>query len=381
MSASQRTLCLGLIASWFISAAPASAWWDGGHKVIAYLAYHHLTAPERQWVMDLLEANPTHKELFADKIAVELPPNADAESRQRWYFGQAAVWADLVRYNSGYENAQSISATYSRGERHYTDLPVFTSDAARLAMKAHDVPPLATWTAGQIEPDHPLNSLQTFAKIDAELPDPAIPVAERAVDLLWLFHLVGDTHQPCHCAQLFDPEKLPEGDRGANGIMILGLKYQSIGMNSDVLHAFWDSLFNGETNTPIDILARATDLRAKASLWENARSALAVTDPNAWLREGHALAKSTVYSPVLLQRLRSARVEVITKTSRSKGTRQEQTVMVSMPTAALHDYVATARQAADQLAVTAGLRLAAAIKRLHARSLAAPAFTAPADKP
>lgn len=354
-----------LILAVFCLTSSARAWWDSGHKVIAYLAYDQLSDEERLWVMDLLEVNPTHQQLFLDKIATELPADPDRETRERWYFGQAAVWADLVRYRSGYTDAETLSATYSLSERHYTDLPVFTSDAARRAMPQHDVTPELRWQPGMTEPEHKLNSMQTFARIFAELPDPRVPAADRAVLLMWLFHLVGDTHQPCHCAQLFDPDKLPEGDRGANGILILGLKNQSIGMNSDVLHAFWDSLHNGTTNTHADILARATTLATRPELTRAATNATQITSPFEWLKEGHALAKTHVYSPALLQRIAVGRVEVITKTSRSQGTRQEHTVMVTMPQAALQPYVTSARQAADHLAVIAGARLAATIRRLH----------------
>jgi hypothetical protein len=349
----------------------AMAWWDGGHKVSAYLAYDALNQAERDWVMQLIQQNPTYQELFAEKIAIELPAETDPQTIQRWHFGQASVWADLVRNKSGYTNAKQISETFSLAERHYTDLPVFTSAASREQLKAIDLPPVTAWAPGQQEPEVLLNSMQAFAKIFAEVPNPAVPVATRSVELLWLFHLVGDTHQPCHCAQLFDPEKLPEGDRGANGIMILGLKSQAVGMYSDVLHAFWDSLFNGATNTHEDILRRTQALQAKPQLWTDSAAITAVTDHVAWLKEGHALAASTVYSPALLERIAKARVETVTKTSRSQGTRTENIVMVSMPSQAMTDYVSAARTAGDQQMAKAGLRLAASIRRLHAASQAA----------
>lgn len=346
-----------------------NAWWDGGHKVIAYIAYDHLTPDERTWVMSLLEANPTHKELYLEKIGAELGGTPTKEARQRWYFGQASVWADLIRYNNGYTNAQSIKDTYDRPDRHYTDFALFTSEAARFSLKDHDTDPVTAWTTDLKEPDSKLNSMQAFAKIEAQVPDTNLPVTERAVELMWLFHLVGDTHQPCHCAQLFDPEKFPDGDRGGNGVMILGLKQKSPGdMNSDVLHAFWDSLFNGKTNTHFDILERVERLKANPKLWGSARSVIAITDPLAWLKEGRAIASSCVYSPELLNRIAKGRAEVVEKKSRSLGTRLEHTVMASMTAPALNAYVTRAREIADQQAVTAGLRLAASIKRLHARS-------------
>ncbi len=365
-----RLLPLALLS--FALTSTARAWWDGGHKVVAYLAYDHLDAEDRQWVMDLLTAAPTHQEIFLEKIEGELPEGFDEETRQRWYFGQASVWADIVRNKSGHSNAAEISEKFSLPERHYTDLPVFTSEAARQALKEHDVEPRYDWEPGMAEPDHLLNSMQTFSKIYAQVPDPKVPLEERAIDLLWLFHLVGDTHQPCHCAQLFDQEKLPEGDRGANGIQIFGLKSKAVGMYSDTLHAFWDSLFNGETNTHADIVQRVEALKAKPALWENAKLAVSFKEPIDWLREGHALAKTHVYSPALLQRIARARVETFTRTSRTTGdTRTENIVMASMTDAALNDYVAQARKVGDQQAVNGGLRLAGAIKDLRAAWLKA----------
>lgn len=352
----------------FLFSSFARAWWDGGHKVSAYLAYDALNQEERDWVMQLIKLNPTYQELFADMVAKELPVDADLQTIQRWHFGQAAVWADLVRNKSGYANAAIISETYGHSERHYTDLPVFASAISREQLKAFDLPPRTAWAPGQQEPEVKLNSMQAFTKIFAEVPNPAVPMATRSVELLWLFHLVGDTHQPCHCAQLFDHEKLPEGDRGANGIMILGLKSQAVGMYSDVLHAFWDSLFNGATNTHEDILSRTRALQAKTELWTEATAIRAVTDHVAWLKEGHALASTTVYSPALRERIAKARVEIVTKTSRSQGTRTENIVMVSMPNQAMNDYVSDARAVADKQMVKAGLRLAASIQRLHAAS-------------
>ena len=362
-----------LVLCSLLAMSPSSllAWWDGGHKVVAYLAYDYLNDEERQWVMDLLTAAPTHQELFLEKIEGELGPNVDETTRQRWYFGQASVWADLVRNKNGHTNATEISEKYSLPERHYTDLPIFTNEASRQALKSHDVEPVSNWQPGMVEPDHLLNSLQTFTKIYAEVPDPKVPVSERALNLLWLFHLVGDTHQPCHCAQLFDKEKLPEGDRGANGIQIFGLKGKAVGMYSDTLHAFWDSLFNGETNTHADILARAEALKAKPALWENSRLTISFKEPIDWLKEGHALAKTHVYSPHLLERIGRARVETFTRTSRTTGTRTENVVMVSMTNSALNDYVANARKVGDQQAVNGGLRLAGAIKDLRAAWLKA----------
>ena len=41
----------------------------------------------------------------------------------------------------------------------------------------------------------------------------------KAIALAWLFHLVGDIHQPLHTAQLFTVD-YPKGDRGGNEICV-----------------------------------------------------------------------------------------------------------------------------------------------------------------
>jgi S1/P1 Nuclease len=41
----------------------------------------------------------------------------------------------------------------------------------------------------------------------------------KAIALAWLFHLVGDIHQPLHTAQLFTFE-YPKGDRGGNELRV-----------------------------------------------------------------------------------------------------------------------------------------------------------------
>jgi hypothetical protein len=58
---------------------------------------------------------------------------------------------------------------------------------------------------------------------------------QRAIALAWLFHLVGDFHQPLHTAQLFTVE-YPQGDRGGNEICV---RVTQPGQPMD-LHRFWD---------------------------------------------------------------------------------------------------------------------------------------------
>jgi hypothetical protein len=45
------------------------------------------------------------------------------------------------------------------------------------------------------------------------------PEEENAGFLTWLFHLVGDVHQPLHCTAVYS-ERFPDGDKGGNLALI-----------------------------------------------------------------------------------------------------------------------------------------------------------------
>src|SRR6476469_10036495 len=68
-------------------------------------------------------------------------------------------------------------------------------------------------------------------------------VERKAIALAWLFHLVGDIHQPLHTAQLFTVE-YPQGDRGGNEIC---LRVTQSGQPMD-LHRFWDGVITSSSN-------------------------------------------------------------------------------------------------------------------------------------
>src|SRR5437870_13642051 len=69
----------------------------------------------------------------------------------------------------------------------------------------------------------------------------------KAIALAWLFHLVGDIHQPLHTAQLFTTD-YPKGDRGGNEICV---RVKEAEQPMD-LHRFWDGVSTSRSNlTPL----------------------------------------------------------------------------------------------------------------------------------
>jgi hypothetical protein len=63
----------------------------------------------------------------------------------------------------------------------------------------------------------------------------------NAIAMAWLFHLVGDVHQPLHTAQLFTVE-YPQGDK-RNEICVRRAKPVNRG-----LHRFWDGVITSSSN-------------------------------------------------------------------------------------------------------------------------------------
>lgn len=349
-----------IVLASLIAALPAEAWWDGGHKMIALIAYERLSPEERSWVMQLLDGHPTRAELFDAPMRAELGQPSSDEQRTRWFFAQASIWSDLIRNRDGYPNAAEINQTYHHGSWHYTDVPVFPDEAARAALPGKAAMPALEWSPGMSEPEHGFNSVQALKRVVHELGDPVVPAAQRAVDLCWLFHLMGDFHQPCHCAELYVPGKLPEGDRGANRVLILGISRANPALQSDVLHFFWDSLWNGETNDLKSVQSRLGPLMQDETLLAKGRGGAQVVGAESLLKEGHSLAGMHVYSPMLM-----SRIQALQPVLNPGPGRKEEVLLVTLPTAASEIYINEARRVSRQQIVTAGMRLAAVLKQIH----------------
>jgi hypothetical protein len=112
----------------------------------------------------------------------------------------------------------------------------------------------------------------------------------------WLFHLVGDLHQPLHCCALFSGEHFKKGDKGGNLIKLPG---------GENLHSRWDGLLgrNSRMSGVSKIVVELSDKRLYREQWESATKEMA---PSKWADEGHALCDSVVYSADILDAVRNA---------------------------------------------------------------------------
>jgi len=179
-------------------------------------------------------------------------------------FMQATRWSDDIRMRD---------KQYHRAQWHYINWP----------FKPEGQP-----ASVQVREPEPVNILTAMAENERVVKQES-DWERRAIALAWLFHLVGDIHQPLHTAQLFTVD-YPNGDRGGNEICV---RVTHAGQSMD-LHRFWDGVITSSSN-----LARlrneATALRNRQEFQRSQVTELASTDFEAWARESFEIATKIAY--------------------------------------------------------------------------------------
>lgn len=238
------------------SGAGLESCWAYGTGILAYKelkASHSQAVPQ---IIALLKEHPEYPKWQEQIQAQGLPP----DSAEMYLFALAARWADDTR-----------GSDFDHPVWHYINFPVVSkTDADKLS------PP----------PPANENILTAYTNNLAVLSSNA-PASDKAVALCWLFHLIGDVHQPLHTTALFNAA-YPQGDRGGNAIYIR-VTPEAATIN---LHSFWDGLllgsdrFQATSNT-------ASELRSRFN--RRALSELAEKRFAEWAQESFRLAVKEVY--------------------------------------------------------------------------------------
>lgn len=205
-----RALPLALAIAGLAWSTPAYAWDELGHRVVARIAWDHMTPAARQHAIRLLRAAPPNS-----GIAELMPASGAMEEREREWFVHVAVWADMIR------DRDHPGARYAHADWHYVNWFWEVGPNGRPRDRP-DVPRLGLL-------------LDQMQRIVPTLGSAAVPDSAEAIDLAWLLHLGGDSHQPLHNSARMTAED-PEGDRGGNNFRLAGL------YPFNNLHAYWDAL-------------------------------------------------------------------------------------------------------------------------------------------
>jgi hypothetical protein len=193
-------------------------------------------------------------------------------------FMLAARWADDIR---------TKERAHNRGQWHYINWP-FRPERESV----------------QTKPPEKVNILTGIAE-NQRIVRQAIEPDKRAIALAWLFHLIGDLHQPLHTVQLFTRE-YPNGDRGGNEVCVR----IAPGRAAIDLHRLWDGLITS-TNNVGQLSKIATELHAKFS--RVALRELDSTKAEAWPRRATRSRRRSPMKEETHAEHRKARREIVGK--------------------------------------------------------------------
>lgn len=281
-----RWLVVAVVA---LSTTLSQAWWDCGHKITASIAYRLLSPDQQKMLVDILRQHPRFDQDFRKWMPTDLTPELEAE----WIVQQCSVWPDLTRDFEGPDKDK-----YHRGPWHYQDLPLFLTDADKAEMSGKLTLNMEASVPDPIGDPNKLNALQAIALARKTALDPNVPAPDRAVAFCWLFHVVGDMHQPCHSTAMFSQRLFPnpgEGDRGGNSVKTT---------QRGNLHALWDG-FLGSRGKVAEMRNRAIELMANPELAQLGQAATGKLESTAWQLESFEIAKEYVYDSEILTFLRA----------------------------------------------------------------------------
>lgn len=222
-----------------LAAFSLNGWcWNAvGHKLVAQIAYHHLT-PEAKKKCN--QYNHSLDPIYKPASLVN-----------------AAPWMDGLRY---------MHQLWLK-EFHYIDIP-YSSDGT------------------QVNDPNPTNAVTAIESAKKILADKTSSDFDKGFNLRILLHVVGDLHQPLHAVSQYSARH-PHGDMGGNLVV---LSSNSVGNN---LHSYWDNgggLFSGAFTTKrINSKARQIEQH-----WPCDTASMSL-DQKIWSEESHQLALSKVY--------------------------------------------------------------------------------------
>jgi hypothetical protein len=246
-----------LFAFLFASCSTSLAWSSPGHMTIAAIAYRDLSDSQKQAVTELLTHHPDYPQ-WKENYTMS---GSDFDLNT-FIFMRASTWPDEIRRKGN---------QYDHPLWHYIDYP----------LEPPDFPdkPSPTPTNDIL---YGISQSEKFIKDTNSSPE------IRAAYLSWLIHLVGDIHQPLHCATLVTSNyPAPAGDKGGNEFFV---KPADEGVN---LHSIWDRALGGRIDfrTQLNYAIQLAAEYPRASLPE------LTTDktPVAWSKESRALAIEKAY--------------------------------------------------------------------------------------
>jgi hypothetical protein len=263
------SILFAAIASIVLSVRPVHAWDDFGHRVVARIAWEHMTPQARTRAIAILrEAAPETG--LRGTVTGTL-----SQQQQIALFVFAATWPDVVRDTA---NALRMEK-YHHPYRHYVDT-FWRQDTDFGAVMPVDRQP-----EGDLLRDVP--RLQGWLETGSD--------EQKALGLAWILHLGGDIHQPLHASGRISPRD-PWGDGGGNTFRV--------GTRS--LHSVWDGILTDSLNAPrptapLETVTSAARMVMQRHPRSGFSSELGQRDFRQWAQASVGIAQRDVYRAPLVR--------------------------------------------------------------------------------
>jgi hypothetical protein len=197
-----------LLAVLTFSPLTANAWDSTGHSVVAQIAWDNMNAATKRKIIEILRHQPRPTLLNppsgGNPSNINSPLNAE-------FFQTAATWPDRIRGID--ELNHSIW--------HFRDLFWNASDNSNSTKTPH----------GDL-----IEKLIEFSGNGSD--------EDKAIQIAWLEHLIGDIHQPLHCSgRITDEPDETDGDNGGNDFCLVA-KSKCGKKGALKLHTYWDHLLS-----------------------------------------------------------------------------------------------------------------------------------------
>lgn len=236
---------------------PAFAWNAAGHRLVSAVAWEVLTPETRIRVSEILARHPDHERW--------LRRGRDESNPGRTAFLEASTWADDIRQDQRfYDPPQEATPTLPGypsmlRQRHWHYVERHTQTGTRSGKGALDV------------------QLEKLINQPGELNN----TTQESYTLVWIIHLVGDAHQPLHCAG--------QDDHGGNEFTIENPFNNRKPFTN--LHQYWDDL-------PGPPWLRGSRLDSQASQWLKQAPRPKLLSPKDWVEESYQIARASAYPEV-----------------------------------------------------------------------------------
>ena len=266
------------------------AWDSVGHRLSAAVVVSFLSDEKREALTEILRAHPRFEEDFLNQIPDFVDQNNEMQL-QTWVLGQAAYWPDIARGIPSPDRARFNHPTW-----HYTDGAWIRGAAQTQGNSYVGVSPFDTIqgeAASSIRAERQVHNVVTAIDYNARLlTDSTQDLADRAVALCWILHLMGDIHQPLHTGSLFSQTVLEVGDAGGNRI--------STNPHRN-LHAAWDGALRDDgINASLPLVLESVAGFTNSEL-QNSES-----DWTLWMAESREILLSIVYTEEMKNAIRAA---------------------------------------------------------------------------